>query len=119
MSAEGPSRSSNMHKTGRREEGATHIFISSVSEASCTCRAQYESLLGVGPGEALVLVTCEHPEQESREGISQAQNIFFSPSTLLSSFSLPLLLFNLWFNVLKNGGRYCVKQCSKNEAQLQ
>lgn len=42
----------------------------------------------------------------------------FPPSTLLSSFSLPLLLFNLWFHFLKNGGRYRVRQCCKNEAQL-
>lgn len=42
----------------------------------------------------------------------------FPPSTLLSSFSLPLLLFNLWFNFLKNGGRYRVGQCCENEAQL-
>ena len=42
----------------------------------------------------------------------------FPPLTLLASFSLPLLLFNLWLNFLKNGGRYCVKQCCKNEAQL-
>lgn len=50
-----------------------------------------------GPGTwrgAEVHVTCEHPERGSQEGISQAQNVFFSPWTLLSSFSLPLLLFN-------------------------
>lgn len=54
VSAQGPSESSSMHKPGRREEGVTHIFISSVSELSCTFSAECESLPGgLGPGGAL------------------------------------------------------------------
>lgn len=120
MSAQGPSWFSNMHKTEWREEGATHIFISSVSELSCTCAEECDLLSGAwhleehwGPWDLWASRTWI-----SGENFTSKERIFFLPWLCFSSFSLPLLLFNLWFNILKNGRRYRVKQCCKNEGQL-
>lgn len=97
VSAQGPSESSSMHKPGRREEGVTHIFISSVSELSCTFSAECESLPGgLGPGGALRslrLVSFQNKDLR-REFHKHRTYFFFPPLILLSSFSLPLLLFN-------------------------
>lgn len=118
MSAEGPSWSSNMHKTGWREEGATHISISSVSEQSCTCTAVCVPPRGLGPGgvlRSMWLVSIQN--EDLRREFHKHRTYFFLPGLCFLVFLSLCYCLILWFDFLKNGGRYRVKQCSRNEAQ--
>lgn len=85
MCAQGPLWSSHVHEAGRREGGATHIFTGRAAELGCTCTAGCESLPGTWRSPE-VHVTRERPEQGSREGISQAQNILSLPWRCLLVF---------------------------------